>query len=333
MVGISYHASHEQFTPRDLVRFVQAAERAGFSGAMSSDHAAPWSDRQGQSGFALSWMGAALQATHFPIGMITIPGGWRFHPVVIAQATATLAQMFPGRFPWVAFGSGEALNERVVGEGWPDKPERHRRLRAAVDIVRALWNGETVSSPDPIPTLDAKLYTLPETPPLILGAALSPETAEWCGGWADGLITINQPREKLAGIVEAFRRGGGSGKPLYLQVHVSWAEDDGEARANAFDQWRSNAIPAHLAGNLPTPDHFEEATRDVRPEDMDEHVRISSDPARHAAWITEDISMGFSEIVLHNVGRNQQAFIEFFGREVLPRVHRDVPPSGTGAAT
>jgi probable non-F420 flavinoid oxidoreductase len=328
MARIGYHASHEQFSPRDLLTFVQAAERAGFQGAMSSDHTAPWSERQGHSGFALSWVAAALQATDFPIGMITIPGGWRFHPLITAHAGATLSQMFPGRFRWMALGSGEALNERMVGQGWPDKPDRHARLRAAVDIIRALWDGETVTSEGPIPTQGAKLYTLPETPPLLFGAALSPETAEWCGAWADGLVTINMPRDKLQGIIDAFRRGGGRGKPLHLQVHVSWAETDEIARANAFDQWRSNAISADQAANLPTPQHFDEVTRDVRPEDMDQHVRISSDPARHVAWIEEDLTMGFEEVILHNVGRNQLEFIEAFGARVLPRL-RDTKEGDT----
>jgi coenzyme F420-dependent glucose-6-phosphate dehydrogenase len=332
MTRISYHASHEQFTPRDLLTFVQAAEKAGFQGAMSSDHTAPWSERQGQSGFALSWVAAALQATQFPVGMITIPGGWRYHPLITAHAGATLAQMFPGRFTWMALGSGEALNERMVGQGWPDKPERHARLRAAVDIIRALWDGETVTSSGPIPTEAAKLYTLPERPPLLLGAALSPETAEWCGAWADGLITINMPRDKLQAVIDAFRRGGGRGKPLYLQVHVAWDEDEATARQHAFDQWRSNAVEAHHAANLPTPGHFDEITCGVMPEDMDKHVRISSDPARHVAWIKEDVAMGFEDIVIHNTGRNQLAFIEAFGRHVLPRFMSSETLENRGAA-
>ena len=317
MALIGYHASHEQFSPRELLGYVQHAERVGFGAAMCSDHLAPWSRSQGQSGFMWSWVGAALQATAFPIGFITIPAGWRYHPVIVAQAAATLAEMYPRRLPWIAVGSGEALNECAVGADWPDKSERNQRLRAGVDIIRRLWNGETVSEAGPIRTTEARLYTRPPQAPDLVAGALSAETAEWTGGWADGLITINQPIEKLRQIIDAFHRGGGTGKPLRLQIHVSYARTEDEARANAFEQWRSNAVSAEQSANLRSPEEFEAATRGVRPEDMDKHVLISADPGRHAAWLNEFAAMGFSEIYVHNVGRNQAEFIEEYGRHIL----------------
>ena len=321
MTIIGYHASHEQFPPSELVACVQAAEDAGFGAVMSSDHLAPWSERQGQSGFVWTFLGAAMQATRtIPFGLITVPMGWRYHPVVTAQAAATLGELFPGRFPWMAVGTGQALSEHVTGDRWPSKPERNERLLAGVDIIRALWDGSTVSREAPIGVDEARLHTFPKEAPSLIAGALSVSTAEWAGGWADGLITINQPRDKLAGIVDAFRRGGGGGKPVYLQVHVSYAPTESEARDNAFDQWRTNTLPAAVAETLRTPEEFDAACARVRPEEMDEFVRISADPARHVAWLEEDMAMGFEQIYVHNVGRNQRQFIDLFGAQVIPRL-------------
>jgi coenzyme F420-dependent glucose-6-phosphate dehydrogenase len=321
MPKIGFHASHEQFPPGELAACARAAEAAGFEAAMCSDHIAPWSERQGQSGFAWAWLGGAMATTSIPFGVVTTPVGMRYHPAIIAQAAATLAGMFPGRF-WMAVGSGEALNERVTGQRWPGKGERNARLRAAAEIIRALWAGETVTCSGPIATEEAKLYSFPDTPPLLLAAALSPETAEWAGSWADGLITVNKPREKLARIVEAFRKGGGEGKRIVLQAHLSYAASDATARANAHEQWRSNALPSSAAAELRSPAQFDAATAFVRPEDLDESVRISADTARHIAWLEEDLAQGFDEVHLHNVGANQREFIDIFGERVLPALVR-----------
>ena len=151
MTRIGFHASHEQFAPSALLQLVRQAEAAGFDGAMSADHFHPWSERQGQAGFGWAWLGAAMQTTAFDFGSLCIPGGWRYHPAVVAQAAATLAEMFPGRLRWIAAGSGEALNERMVGAGWPGKAERNRRLEAGVEIIRALWRGEAVTREGPAP--------------------------------------------------------------------------------------------------------------------------------------------------------------------------------------
>src|SRR4051812_25289907 len=143
---------------------------------MCSDHFHPWTGRQGQSGFAWAWLGAALQATRLPFGVVSAPGQ-RYHPAIIAQASATLSAMFPGRL-WVAFGTGQNLNEHINGDPWPGKPERQARLKEAVDVIRALWAGETVDHAGPwFRVREAKLYSRPETPPRIFGAAITPETA------------------------------------------------------------------------------------------------------------------------------------------------------------
>src|SRR5918993_1998899 len=195
MTVYGIHASHEQIHPSRLLAAVVAAEQAGFDAAMCSDHFAPWSERQGQSGFAWAWLGAALQATSLPFGVVNAPGQ-RYHPAIIAQAAATLEAMFPSRF-WVALGAGQAINEHITGARWPTKAERNARLRECVDVIRALWGGETVTHHGWIDVDEARLWSLPEQPPPIIGPALSEETAEFVGAWPAGFITVNAPPEQL----------------------------------------------------------------------------------------------------------------------------------------
>jgi len=317
---VGYHASHEQYAPSRLLELVRRADQAGFASGMCSDHFHPWSDAQGESGFAWSWLGAALQATSLSFGVVTIPGGWRYHPAIIAQASATLAEMFPGRF-WIAPGSGEALNEHIVGRHWPHKAERNARLQEACEIIRALWAGETVTHDGLIRIEEAKLYSRPETPPLIVGAALSEETAEWMGGWADGLITIVGEKESMQGIIDAFRRGGGEGKPIHLQAQLSFAKTDEEALKGAWEQWRSVMFPSPVLSDLRMPAQFDAVGESVRPEDVKGKMRISSDPEQHLEWLMGDVEMGFEEINIHCVHRGEQErFIDVFGERVVPQL-------------
>ena len=316
MVEIGYHASHEQFAPGDLLSLVQRADRAGFTCAMCSDHFHPWSDAQGQSGHAWSWLGSAMATTPVPFGVVTCPIG-RYHPAVIAQAAATLADMHVDRF-WLAVGSGEALNESITGARWPAKDERNARLRAAVDVMRALWNGQEVNHKGPVTVEQARLYTRPERPLPVFAAALSEETARWAAGWADGLITTSMAGGKLKRVIDAFRDGGGDGKPVHLQVKLSYDESDGEALRGAFEQWRTNILAAPISEELRTPAQFAAAAEHVREEDMRAHVRISSDLQRHVGWLQEDIALGVDQIYLHNVNRAQARFIDDFGSHVLP---------------
>lgn len=318
MLRISYHVSHEQFSPRELLDLVRHAEEAGFDAAFSSDHVQPWAPVQGQSGFIWSWLGAALETTRrLTFGGITVPGGWRYHPIVVAHALATLAQMYPGRLPWIALGSGEALNESLVGEGWPDKPERNARLKESAGIIRELLEGKTVTRKGTIPINEARLWTLPEAPPLLMGAALSEQTAEWLGEWADGLLTTAFSLEKVARIVEAFARKG-AGKPMHAKVDLSWAPSEQEALRQAHEQWRFHALPGEAGRELRTPEQFERAARSITPDEMRQVVLVSSDLSRHVAWLQERAALGFDSLDLHNVGRNQREFIEAFGRHVLP---------------
>jgi probable non-F420 flavinoid oxidoreductase len=285
---------------------------------MCSDHFHPWSERQGHSGFAWSWLGAALERTGLSLGTVCAPGQ-RYHPAIIAQAAATLAEMYPDRF-WLAVGSGEALNEVMTGAPWPVKSDRNARLKQCVDVMRALWAGETVTTSGLVTTDAARLYSRPARPPLLVGAALSPETARWVASWADALITVAGPRDDMRAVIDAFREGGGEGKPMFLQVTLSFAPTDSEARLTACDQWRHCALTTQLA-DLPTPAHFDRASELVDPAEVLSRVRASSDVERHAAWLEEDRRLGFERIYLHNVARAHQAlFIDACGSHLLPAV-------------
>lgn len=320
MTRIGYHASHEQYPPSALLRLVRLAAEAGFQSAMCSDHFHPWTEQQGHSGFAWSWLGAALGATPFSFGVVTVPGGWRYHPAIVAQAAATLAEMYPGRF-WIAPGSGELLNEHIVAQRWPAKAERNARLLEAVQIIRRLWDGETVTHSGLLQVEEAKLSSLPESPPLIVGAALSPETAGWMGGWADGMITTVSDRATMEAIVAAFRRGGGEGKPLYLQAQLAFAATDEAALQGAWEQWRAPMIGSDALPELRTPAQFAAASEALSPRDVRERMRVSSDPERHLRWLEQDLELGFAEINLHNVCRDEQKrFIEVFSERVLPKL-------------
>jgi probable non-F420 flavinoid oxidoreductase len=317
---LGFHASHEQFGPDRLLRLVQAAEASGFDAAMCSDHWAPWSEDQGQSGFAWSWLGAALQATSLPFGVVNAPGQ-RYHPAIIAQAAATLNVMFPDRF-WIAIGSGQLLNEHITGERWPPKAERNERLREAADVMRRLWSGETVTTTGHVTVSEARLWTRPERPPMLVGAAVTPPTAAWVAGWADALITVVQRRDQLRQVVEAFRAGGGADKPMFLQVHLAYAPSEAEAREAAFDQWRQNTLPNSVMTELAHPGQIAAAAGHVTPGDLDGAVRISAELDEHVAWLAEDLAMGFRGLYLHEVGPEQERFVEVFGREVLPALRR-----------
>jgi len=318
MATIGIHASHEQIAPSSLLTAMREAEAAGFERAWSSDHFSPWSERQGESGFAWSWLGAVMQATSLPFGVVNAPGQ-RYHPAIVAQAAATLAEMFPGRLQ-VALGTGEFSNEHITGAPWPDKKVRNARLRECVDVMRALFAGEAVDHDGLIHVDRAKLWTLPAEPPPLLATAVSVETAAWAGEWADGLITINQPHDHLARVIEAFRANGGEGKPVALQVHVSWAPDEAEALRIAHDQWRTNVFSPPLCWDLATVEQFDEAAKHVRPEDLHGAVLISADLDRHVQWLSELAELGFGAIYLHHVGQEQRAFIDAFGERVLPRL-------------
>ncbi|HEU4547167.1 MAG TPA: LLM class flavin-dependent oxidoreductase, partial [Microlunatus sp.] len=255
--------------------------------------------------------------TSLPFGVVNAPGQ-RYHPAIVAQAIATLATMFEGRL-WVALGSGEASNEHITGAPWPRKDLRNARLRECVAIIRALLAGEEVTH-DGLVTVDrAKVWTLPTTQPQLIGPAISVETAGWVADWADGLVTIAQPHDKLRAMIDAYRGAGGKG-PIACQVHLSYAATDEQARFIAHDQWRSNVFPPPICWDLDTAESFDTVAEKVRPEDMAASVQISADLGWHADRLLQIIDLGFDEIYLHHVGQHQPEFIEAFGEHVLSRL-------------
>lgn len=317
MTVIGFHCSHEQISPGRLLRDVQHAERAGFTAGMSSDHLSPWSVRQNESGFAWSFLGAALATTNLPFGVVNAPGQ-RYHPAIIAQAIATLAEMFPGRF-WAALGSGEASNERVTGEAWPRKEVRDARLVECVDVIRRLLRGEEVSHDGLVHVNRAQLWTLPDGVPDLVGPAVTPETAARHAAWADGLITVNQPADVLQKVLDAYRDAGGRG-PARLQIHLSWAPTEDEATAIAHDQWRNNVFAPPVSWDLETVEAFDVIGETVTSEQVAKSVRISADLGQHAAWLAEYVEQGWDELYLHFVGQDQTDFIDAFGDHVLPQL-------------
>lgn len=318
---LGFHASHEQFSPRHLLELAQRAEQAGFRLVLSSDHFHPWSEKQGESGFAWSWLGAAMQATSLEYGIVNAPGQ-RYHPAIIAQAVATLDQMFPGRF-WIAAGSGQALNENITGEKWPSKDKRNKRLQEAVSVMRELWKGDYVSHQGSFQVERAKLFTKPTQTPTVFGAALTEVTAKWLSSWADGLITVSKPVEELKKMVEAFRERGGPGKPLALKVQISYANTKEEALEMAWEQWKNNIFPSKLLADINTADQFDALGASVRQEDIKEHVLIGYEASYFIEKIQAFAALGFDKIIIHNVNKEQEAFIDFFGKEILPHFKQE----------
>ena len=312
---LGFHASHEQIAPSRLLTDLEHAERAGFEMAMCSDHFGPWSARQGHSGYAWAWLGAALARTDLELGCVCAPGQ-RYHPAVVAQKIATLAEMFPGRF-WTALGSGEASNEHITGERWPRKEVRTRRLEECVSVIRRLLDGEEVSH-DGLVTVDrARLWERPSVPPRLIGPAVSVASAARVAAWADGLVTINQPVEVLRDIVSAYRDAGGRG-PLSLQVHLSWAPTAEEADAIALDQWRSNVFTEPVNWDTETQQGFDVMAEHVDLEAVRGAVEVSHDLSWHRDRLAELAAVGFDDLYLHHVGQEQAAFLDTFGSEVLP---------------
>lgn len=320
MQTIAYHASHEQFSPTDLLGWAILAEQCGFTAIHCSDHFHSWSTTQQHSGYAFTWLGAAMQSTRLPFGFVCAPGQ-RYHPAIIAQAIATLGYMFPDRL-WVSLGSGENINEHITGDNWPDKKFRNERLRECGTIIRALLGGKEVSYEGHVRVDRAKLNTRPNKPIPIFGAAVSVETAGWVGKWADGLITISRPYNELKEVVTAFRKNGGEGKPMFLKVQLSYATSEELALVNAYEQWRNNLLDPILLSDIATIEEFDALGSSVSFEDIPKKIRVSSNWQDQLQWLEQDLSLGFEHLILHNVNIYQEEFIRDFGKFVVPRLKK-----------
>jgi G6PDH family F420-dependent oxidoreductase len=312
-----YALSHEEHDPRTLVANARRAEDAGFDFLMLSDHFHPWTDTQGQSPFVWSTLGAVSQVTRrVRVGTgVTCPI-LRTHPVIVAQAAATTAAMFEGRF-FLGVGTGENLNEHVVGMGWPSVSERRAMLEEAIDIMTTMWSGDLVEYDGDYYTVQqARIYTLPDEPPPIYVAASGNASAEFAGETGDGLIATAPKRE----LVQRFEGAGGSGKAKLGQTSVCWAASEDEARRIAHKHWPNAAIPGELSAELPLPRHFEQAAKLVTEEAIAQEVVCGPDPERHIEKLREYEQAGFDHVYVHTIGPDQEGSIRFYEREVLPQL-------------
>jgi G6PDH family F420-dependent oxidoreductase len=313
-VNIGYALSSEEHAPLDLVRHAQAAERSGFEYALISDHFHPWIDRQGQSPFVWSVIGAiAASTSEIRVGTgVTCPL-IRIHPAIIAQAAATAAALMNGRF-FLGVGTGENLNEHILGDRWPPPAQRREMLREAVEVMRLLWSGVLSSFQGTHYTVEnARLYTLPPAELEIVVAAGGAEAAELAAEIGDGLVATAPDRD----LVECFVKSGGSG-PRYGQLTVCWDGSEDKARQIAFEWWPTAALRGHLGQELPLPGHFEAAAEMVTMDDVSEVVVCGPDPEAHLRAIESYADAGFDHVYVHQVGPNQLGFLEFYEREILP---------------
>ncbi len=308
MAFIGYHASHEQLAPSAMLEAVIEAERVGFDGAFSADHLAPWTPQQGHSGNTIAWLGAALASTRFPIGSIATPGQL-YHPVVSAHAISTLTEMFPGRY-FAALGSGELLNEHVTGDPWPPKDERTARLGECVEVMRGLFAGETVDHDGRVRVSDARLWSLPPVPPVLMATAASPETARWAAGWADGLLTVGTTRPQVAEVIDAYLDAGGLGDTA-LQVHVAIGGTRDEALALVRDQWVHGVITPPDAWDIAHPEEFAARAGTPSDDELAEHVLIATDDTLDdlADRLADLVGAGFERLYLHDISQDQRHFL------------------------
>ncbi len=317
MVEFGYALSSEEHAPNDLVRHARMAEEAGFTFALISDHFHPWVDAQGHGPFVWSVIGGIAEATErLRLGTgVTCPTV-RIHPAIIAQAAATAAAMMPGRF-FLGVGTGENLNEHILGDRWPEFEVRAEMLEEAIAVIRLLWQGGNQSHHGRHYTVEnARIYTLPEEPTPIVVAAGGPGAAGMAGRVGDGLVAT-APEAKT---VQAFEQAGGTGKPRYGQMTVCWAEDEAAARKTAHELWAFSSLPGELSQELPSPAHFEQGSQIVTEEMVAESVICGPDAAKHIEQIRKYIEAGFDHVYIHQVGPDQEGFMRFYQREVLPKV-------------
>jgi coenzyme F420-dependent glucose-6-phosphate dehydrogenase len=328
---IGYAAMLEQFGPNEVIDYCAAAEDAGFTGVMAADHFQPWVPTQGQASFVWNVLSAVGARTSGDLGPgVTCPS-FKMHPALVAQASATLAAMYPGRH-WLGLGAGEALNEHVVGGYWPEAPERSARMFEAVDVIKKLFgsglSGKEVKHSGTYFKLEStRLWTMPEQAPEIYIATAGPINAKRTGKVADGIITPGAAPAKIETVLGKFAEGvRESGRdpetmPKILQLHLSWAPTDEQALANAVTEWPNGGMKFDK-GDIRSPYHFEQMAKLVRPEDFEGRMVISADTDLHRAEIQRYLDLGFDRVYLHNVGREQKEWIEVFGRDVLPKLVR-----------
>src|SRR5215213_26006 len=295
---VGYAAMFEQFHPADLLNWSKTAEESGFGSVMASDHFHPWTPDQGQSAFVWSWMGALGATTNLRFGTGVTPPGFRYHPAIIAQGAATLEAMYPGRF-WLGLGAGEALNEHIVGDYWPEAPTRLRILMEAIEVIRRLFTGKVVKYSGEHTKLEsARLYTMPDTPPPIYVATAGPIQSRRTGEFCDGIITVGAADEKIKMLMEKFEE---------------------EAEEQAVREWPNGGMPFPKA-DIRNPEDFAAMAKQVSVENFVNRVLMSADLDDHLEHVQHYVDLGFDEVYVHNVGRNQEEFIKAYGERVIPKL-------------
>jgi G6PDH family F420-dependent oxidoreductase len=311
---IGYFLSCEENGPADLLAQARAAEEAGFQGIWISDHYHPWNDEQGESPFVWAVIGALAEATSLPVTTAVTCPTIRIHPAVIAQAAATVAAMLPGGFN-LGVGSGEALNEQILGDDWPEADVRLEMLEEAIEVMRELWTGEVVSREGKhYRVRHARIYTLPERLPPILVSGFGPKSVDLAARIGDGYVTTSPDADSI----ERFRGGGGEGKLVQAGAKVCYGRDEAEARRTAHRLWPNDGLPGELAQVLATPEHFEQAAELVTEEMIAETVPCGPDTERHIESLQEYADAGVDELYVQQIGGGRE-FFGAYAREVLPR--------------
>jgi G6PDH family F420-dependent oxidoreductase len=318
-VRVGYFLSCEEFNPAQLLEQARLAAKAGFDALWISDHYHPWNDEQGQSPFVWSVIGALAQVCALPVTTAVTCPTVRIHPAVIAQAAATSAVMHDGRFR-LGVGTGEALNEHIVGDVWPSIDQRLDMLEEAVAVMRELWQGGFVTRRGRHYTVDhARIYTLPEEPPPVYVSAFGPKAAEVAGRSGDGYVGTSPDADLLA----RFRAAGGEGKPAQGGFKVCYADDETAGVRIAHRLWANSGVPGELAQVLPSPRHFEQASQLVTEQMTREATACGPDPAAHIEQARSYLDAGYDEIYVANMGPHYQGMLDLWRDEVLPELRRD----------
>jgi G6PDH family F420-dependent oxidoreductase len=313
---IGYFLSSEEYTPAELIEQAKGAERAGFSALWISDHYHPWVDAQGQSPFVWSTIGALSQACSLPITTAVTCPTVRIHPAVIAQAAATSAVLTGGRFR-LGIGTGEALNEHIFGDAWPEAEVRLEMLEEAVEIMRALWQGGTVSHRGKHYTVEnARLYTLPEKPVEILVSGFGPKATSVAARIGEGYISTMPDGE----LVKQFRAEGGGDRTCQAGFKAAFAADEQEGARLAYEKWPNAGVPGELSQVLPSPKHFEQASQLVTQDMIKEAFVCGNDPAAHLEMIDKYAQAGFDEVYVANTGPHWQGLFDLYADHVLPKL-------------
>ncbi|MBV8690537.1 MAG: TIGR03557 family F420-dependent LLM class oxidoreductase [Actinobacteria bacterium] len=315
MTEIGIFLSSEEHGPNDLVRMAQQAESEGFRSVAVSDHFHPWIDRQGESPFVWNVIGGIASTTQLRITTAVTCPTMRTHPAVIAQAAATSAVMAPGRFR-LGVGTGENLNEHILGDRWPAADERMEMLEEAVEVMRELWKGKiTDHEGKHYKVVNARIYSLPDEAPPVLVSGFGPKATSMAARIGDGYVST-APEPDLP---NQYSQEGGRGPKVAL-MKVCWDEDEAKARKTAFELWPSTGVPGELSQELPMPGHFEQASEKVTEDDVAEKIVCGPDPQRHLEMINKYIAAGYDEIYVGQVGPETAGMVDFYHREILPKV-------------